>query len=99
MLEAGIIDTSGKIRTEIGNPRVRRRGNVSEYVLAWKRDTGVGSDIVVTQLDIRELQKGKAAMLSGAQMALSRLGVKPSEIVNIFMAGAFETSTLRAPSR
>jgi len=91
MLKAGIVDTSGRIRTEMENPRVRRRGNVSEYVLAWSRDSGLGSDIVVTQLDVRELQKGKAAMFSGAQMALSRLGVKPSEIVNIYMAGAFGT--------
>jgi uncharacterized 2Fe-2S/4Fe-4S cluster protein (DUF4445 family) len=91
MLRAGIVDTSGRIRAEIENPRVRRSGNVPEYVLAWKRDSGVGSDIVVTQLDVRELQKGKAAMFSGAQMALSRLGVQPSEIVNIYMAGAFGT--------
>jgi len=91
MLKAGIVDTSGKIRTEIENPRVRRSGNVPEYVLAWERDSGVGSDIVVTQLDVRELQKGKAAMFSGAQMALSRLGVQPSEITDIYMAGAFGT--------
>ena len=91
MLKAGIVDTSGRIRAEIENPRIRRRGNVSEYVLVWERDSGVGSDIVVTQLDVRELQKGKAAMFSGAQMALSSLGVQPSEIVNIYMAGAFGT--------
>ena len=91
MLKAGIVDTSGKIRGEIENPRIRRSGNVSEYVLAWKREYGVGNDIVVTQLDVRELQKGKAAMFSGAQMALSRLGVKPSEITHIYMAGAFGT--------
>ena len=91
MLKAGIVDTSGKIMTEIENPRVRRSGNVPEYVLAWKRDSGIGSDIVVTQLDVRELQKGKAAMFSGAQMALSSRGVQPSEIVNIYMAGAFGT--------
>lgn len=91
MLKAGIVDTSGRIRTEIENPRVRMSGNVSEYVLAWSRDSGLGSDIAVTQLDVRELQKGKAAMFSGAQMALSRLGVQPSEIINIYMAGAFGT--------
>jgi uncharacterized 2Fe-2S/4Fe-4S cluster protein (DUF4445 family) len=91
MLKSGIIDTSGRIRTEMENPRIRRSGKVSEYVLAWERDSGAGSDIVVTQLDVRELQKGKAAIFSGAQMALSRLGAKPSEIVNIYMAGAFGT--------
>ena len=91
MLKSGIIDTSGKIRTEIDNPRIRRSGGVPEYVLVWEKDAALESDIVVTQLDVRELQKGKAAIFSGAQMALNRLGVKPSEIVNIYMAGAFGT--------
>ena len=91
MLKSGIVDTSGKIRTEIDNPRIRRSGGVPEYVLAWERDSALESDIVVTQLDIRELQKGKAAIFSGAQMALNRLGVQPREIVNIYMAGAFGT--------
>ncbi len=91
MLKSGIIDTSGKIRTEIENPRIRRSGGVPEYVIAWERDSAIESDIVVTQLDVRELQKGKAAIFSGAQMALNRLGAQPSEIVNIYMAGAFGT--------
>jgi len=91
MLKSGIVDTSGRIRIEIDNPRIRRSGGVPEYVLAWERDSAFESDIVVTQLDVRELQKGKAAVFSGAQMALNRLGAQPSEIVNIYMAGAFGT--------
>jgi uncharacterized 2Fe-2S/4Fe-4S cluster protein (DUF4445 family) len=91
MLKSGIIDTSGKIRTEVDNPRIRRSGGVPEYVLAWEKDSALESDIVVTQLDVRELQKGKAAIFSGAQMALNHLRVQPSEIVNIYMAGAFGT--------
>jgi len=91
MLKSGIVDTSGRIRTEIDDPRIRRSGGVPEYVLAWQRDSALESDIVVTQLDVRELQKGKAAVFSGAQMALNRLGAQPSEIVNIYMAGAFGT--------
>jgi uncharacterized 2Fe-2S/4Fe-4S cluster protein (DUF4445 family) len=91
MLKSGIVDTSGKIVTETESPRIRTSGGVPEYVLAWEKDSAIKSDIVVTQLDVRELQKGKAAVFSGAQMALNRLGVHPSEIVNIYMAGAFGT--------
>jgi len=54
-------------------------------------DSALERDIVVTQLDVRELQKGKAAIFSGAQMTLNRLGVQSSEIVNTYMAGAFGT--------
>ncbi len=91
MLKSGIVDTSGKFVTENGSPRIRRSGGVPEYVLAWEKDWAVKSDIAVTQLDVRELQKGKAAVFSGAQMVLERLGVRPNEIVNTYMAGAFGT--------
>jgi len=91
MLKSGIVDTSGKMNTEKGSPRIRTSDGVPEYVLSWRRDSAIERDIVVTQLDVRELQKGKAAIFSGAQMALNRLGVQPREIVNIYMAGAFGT--------
>lgn len=89
MLKSGVIDTSGRIRTEVEYPRIRRRGDISEYVVAWGKETGLNEDIVVSQLDVRELQKGKAAMFSGAQIAMDRLGLSPSDIANVYMAGAF----------
>lgn len=91
MLKAGLIDTSGRIRTEIEHPRIRKRGNSSEYVIAWGKESGLKEDIVVSQLDVRELQKGKAAMFSGAQIAMNLLGLSPGDIANVYMAGAFGT--------
>ena len=91
MLKAGVIDTSGRIRIEIEHPRIRRRGGISEYVIAWGEEIGLEEDIVVSQLDVRELQKGKAAMFSGARIAMDRLGLTPSDIANVYMAGAFGT--------
>jgi len=91
MLKAGIIDTSGRILNDVDHPRIRKREGVSEYVVAWGEDSSTSEDIVVSQLDIRELQKGKAAMFSGAWMAMNHLGVKRDEIENVYMAGAFGT--------
>ena len=91
MLKAGIIDTSGRVLNDVDHPRIRKRGGVSEYVVAWGEDSGTGEDIVVSQLDLRELQKGKAAMFSGAWIAMNQLGVTRDEIENVYMAGAFGT--------
>ncbi|MBT7914155.1 DUF4445 domain-containing protein, partial [Candidatus Bathyarchaeota archaeon] len=38
-----------------------------------------------------ELQKGKAAIYSGAKTLMKKLGVIPSDFKNIYMAGAFGT--------
>ena len=90
MLKSGIMDSSGRI-IDSDSRRIRKQDGVSEYVVAWRGDTGIDSDIVITQLDVRELQKGKAAIFSGAKSLMKKLGVNPSDFKNIYMAGAFGT--------
>jgi len=90
MLKAGIIDSSGRL-IEQDNPRIRKRDGINEYVVAWNTITGLDEDIVITQLDIRELQKGKAAIFSGSQIAMNHLGLYPSQVERIYIAGAFGT--------
>jgi uncharacterized 2Fe-2S/4Fe-4S cluster protein (DUF4445 family) len=91
MLKTGIMDSSGRIIDRNSNPRIRKQDGVSEYVVAWRRDTGIDSDIVITQLDVRELQKGKAAIFSGSRMLMKKMGVSPGDFKKIYMAGAFGT--------
>ena len=89
MLKAGIVDTSGRMRPEADPRRVRERGGMLEYVVAWGDETATGEDIAVTQSDIREIQKAKAAMYAGASILMRKLGVDVEDIHRVFMAGAF----------
>ena len=91
MLKAGIIDSSGRFNQELKSSRIRKNGEIFGYVVAWEEDSGLNEDIVVSQLDVRELQKGKAAMFSGAHIVMNKFGVSPDEIKNVYMAGAFGT--------
>ena len=86
MLKTGIMDSTGRL-CKIDHPRIRQNGSVYEYVVAWSDKT----DITITQLDIRELQKGKAAIYSGAYVAMKKLNLAPRDIKHIYMAGAFGT--------
>lgn len=91
MLKAGIIDWTGTFNRELSkdSKRVRRGPDGWEYVLVNKAESGVGEDIVITQKDIRELQKAKAAVRSGTEVLMARMGIKEEEIENFFVAGAF----------
>lgn len=92
LLKAGLIDLSGAFNHELAKQTKRlRRGEDGawEFVVAWSGETGTGEDIVITQRDIRELQKAKAAMHTGAAILMKRLGVKSKEIKKLFIAGAF----------
>jgi len=91
MLKAGVMDTSGKILSGIDNPRVRQGPNGQEFVIAYQQETSIGEDIVVTQLDVREVQKAKAAIYTGASIAMKRAGVARENLEKVFIAGAFGT--------
>ncbi len=90
MLKTGIVDSSGRF-TELDTPRLRTRGNVKEYVVVWRNEAGIDEDITITQLDVRELQKGKAAIFSGSYIAIRQLGLTPSMVEHVYIAGAFGT--------
>jgi uncharacterized 2Fe-2S/4Fe-4S cluster protein (DUF4445 family) len=90
MLKAGIVDSSGRF-AKVNHPRLRKNAGIWEYVVVWRNETGVEDDICITQKDVRELQKGKAAIFSGSHIALKYLGLEPNIIEHIYMAGAFGT--------
>lgn len=88
MFKAGIIDKSGKFVTDLDTPRVRRgTDGKPEYVLAWADETSIGSDITVTQSDVRALQLAKGALYAGAKLMMKRMGIE--KLDRVVLAGAF----------
>jgi uncharacterized 2Fe-2S/4Fe-4S cluster protein (DUF4445 family) len=90
MLKAGIVDSSGRF-TEVNHPRLRKNSGTTEYIVVWRNEARLAEDISITQRDIRELQKGKAAIFSGSYISLKQLGLESNMIEQIYMAGAFGT--------
>ncbi len=58
-------------------------------MVAWKDETNIDTDIAITQADIRELQKAKAAMHTGAEILMRRMGITEKDISRLVVAGAF----------
>lgn len=89
MLRTGIIDMSGKIVLQ-NHKRVREGADGREFVLVFKEDTASGKeDIVITQEDVREVQKAKAAMYAGYMTLMRKSGFMREELSEIIIAGAF----------
>lgn len=88
MFTAGIIDKSGKFVKELETGRLRRspEGKL-EYVLAWAEETSIGTDVTVTQGDVRALQLAKAALYAGARLMMEKLDIERVE--KVILAGAF----------
>ncbi|MDI6736154.1 MAG: ASKHA domain-containing protein [bacterium] len=87
LLEVGIISQNGKFNTEIDTPRIRTRDRLREYVLVFAEQTTIGSDIVITESDMDDLIRAKAALYAGISTLLDNVGLSVSDISRIIIAG------------
>ena len=89
MLEAGIIDKSGKIKAT--GTRIRETGIGKEFVVCFKDETEIDSDIVISESDIENLKRSKGAIYSATSILAKHLDLEFSSIARIFIAGGFGT--------
>jgi uncharacterized 2Fe-2S/4Fe-4S cluster protein (DUF4445 family) len=89
MYLAGVIDQKGKIRQEIGSRRVRHGESGLEYVLAWRVESAINKEIVITEVDLDNLIRAKAAIYAGFSTLLAQMGVTFNDVDRIFIAGGF----------
>lgn len=84
---AGVIDTSGRFRTDTATPRFRTTDGKPEFVIAWQDETSLKQDITINQQDIRSVQLAKGALYAGAKLMMKRLGIV--KLDRVVLAGAF----------
>jgi uncharacterized 2Fe-2S/4Fe-4S cluster protein (DUF4445 family) len=89
LLETGVIDQNGKIRTDLATDRIRKGSDGYEYVLAWKEETGIKTDIVLTEIDIENLIRTKAAIYAGCKVLLESVGLGFRDLEQVIIAGGF----------
>ncbi len=89
LLEAGIIGQNGKFNRNLPTKRVRAGADGYEYVLSWARETQIGSDIVITEVDIDNLMRAKAAMYAGCRTLSKSVGFDGCNFDQVIIAGAF----------
>lgn len=105
LLEAGIIDRSGRIlRAEELPDRARgafsgravNHNGESAFILSGE---GNHRQVYITQRDIRELQLAKSAIYSGIRILKRRLGIRLCDIEEILVAGAFGNFIRRSSAK
>ena len=89
LFHKGIIDKAGKIRSDLETTRIREGEDGPEYVIAWSYETAIKKDIVITEIDIKNIIRTKAALYAGASVLAKRMGLQFSELSKIYIAGGF----------
>jgi len=92
LLEAGVIGQNGKFNRDLPTKRVRQGTDGYEYVLSRAAETQIGKDIVITEVDIDNLLRAKAAMFAGCQTLSKSVGISCSSFEQVIIAGAFGSS-------
>jgi len=89
LLEAGVINQRGKFKRSRQHPRIREGEDGYEYVLAWSKDSMIGEDIVITEVDLDNLIRAKGAMYAGYLTLLESVGMTFTDLERIILAGNF----------
>jgi len=89
LLETGVIGQNGKFNRDLPTKRVRPSADGYEYVLSRASETQTGSDIVITEVDIDNLMRAKAAMYAGCQTLSKSVGIDCCNFDQVIIAGAF----------
>jgi uncharacterized 2Fe-2S/4Fe-4S cluster protein (DUF4445 family) len=89
LLEAKVISQNGKFNTDLATNRIRKGNDGYEYVLSRARETQTGRDIVITEVDIDNLIRAKAAMYAGCQTLTKSVGIACADLEQVIIAGAF----------
>jgi uncharacterized 2Fe-2S/4Fe-4S cluster protein (DUF4445 family) len=89
LFEKGIIGQNGKFNTDIDSKRLRKQNDTYEYVVVWADQTQIERDIILTEIDIDNLIRAKAAMYSGYMTLLASVGLTINDLEQVILAGGF----------
>ncbi|MBI4825771.1 MAG: DUF4445 domain-containing protein [Nitrospirae bacterium] len=84
MFFTGIIDQRGKLQKDVSK-RVRMGEDGLEFVIHYGKDR----DIVLTEPDIENILRAKAAIYAGISILLSEVGFTFDDIQKVYIAGGF----------
>ncbi|MHA1916564.1 MAG: ASKHA domain-containing protein [Promethearchaeota archaeon] len=89
MLKSKILTRSGNFNKDLVNhERFRKKDKSFEFIIAKKDETTLGTDITITQNDVRQIQMAKAAFYAAMRIILNQIN-KNLEVQQVFLAGAF----------
>jgi uncharacterized 2Fe-2S/4Fe-4S cluster protein (DUF4445 family) len=89
MFMTGVIDKSGSVDIELPTERTRIGPHGGEYVVVWGQEAANGNDIVLTDVDIDNLMRAKAAIYAGFSVLAKSVGMTIADIEQTLIGGAF----------
>ena len=84
-----IVDRSGRFFDSPGIGRVVQQDNRRAFLLAHSSQTRTGSDLLITEADLENLIRTKAAIYAACSLVLENVGLSWDAIARVYIAGGF----------
>jgi len=89
MLMTGVINKSGRFDFTKGTDRIRKGSHGGEFVVSWADETEIGEDIILTEVDIDNLMRAKAAIFAGFTVLADSVGMPLEAVEQVLIGGGF----------
>lgn len=85
----GLVDKGGNVDTSLETERTRMGEHGPEYVVVWADEMATGEDIVITNVDLDNLMRAKAAIYAGFSVLAQSVGLTIADVEQVLIGGAF----------
>ncbi|MFN2281963.1 MAG: ASKHA domain-containing protein [Anaerolineales bacterium] len=89
MLMTGVINKSGRFDFTRDTKRIRKGTHGGEYVVCWAGESDIGEDIIITEVDIDNLMRAKAAIFAGFSVLGDSVGMPLEAVERVLIGGGF----------
>jgi len=89
MLMTGVINKSGRFDFTKDTNRIRKGSHGGEFVVSWAEETEIGQDIILTEVDIDNLMRAKAAIFAGFTVLADSVGMPLESVEQVLIGGGF----------
>ena len=89
LFQSGWLDASGRLDTSRPCPAIVPEGRRHAYILVPAEGSATGSPIKVTEFEIENLLRTKAAIYSACSLMLKQVGLAFNDLAHVYLAGGF----------
>jgi uncharacterized 2Fe-2S/4Fe-4S cluster protein (DUF4445 family) len=89
LIEVGLIDQNGRFKRDVETKRIREGDSGYEYVVCYTSETCIDRDVVITEVDIDNLMRAKAAVYAGCKVLLDNVGLAFKDVDMVIISGGF----------
>ena len=89
LLKTGWLDAAGKFDRTRPSPAIQIEGRHARYVLAPEAESGLPRAITISELDIENIIRAKAAIYAASALLLEHAGLAFGDLANVYIGGGF----------